>query len=95
MQLTPEEIFRHYFKRLSQRGWGRFEIERLDPSAGDVSVRLEHSVFVLEHSGPASGGLVLYVRRVCDGGDAVCDGAEQGRGPALQRGAVRGGWRAP
>jgi len=56
-QMTPEQIFRHYFTRLSQRGWGRFEIERLDPEAGDVSVRLEQSVFVLEHSGPVSGGL--------------------------------------
>jgi Domain of unknown function (DUF5943) len=56
-QMAPEQIFRHYFRRLSQRGWGLFEIERLDPGTGDVCVRLEQSVFVLEHSGAASGGL--------------------------------------
>ena len=56
-RMTPEEIFRHYFKRLSQRGWGMFEIERLNSESGDVSVRLEQSVFVLEHSGPATCGL--------------------------------------
>jgi Domain of unknown function (DUF5943) len=56
-QLTPEQTFRHYFKRLSQRGWGMFEIEQLDPEGGNVCVRLEQSVFVLEHPGPSAGGL--------------------------------------
>jgi predicted hydrocarbon binding protein len=44
----PEDVFRLYFERLSQRGWGRFTIESLDVDAGRVSLRLDQSVFVLE-----------------------------------------------
>jgi hypothetical protein len=47
--LTPEGTFRHYFKRLSQRGWGQFAVDRLGPEGGGVSLR--HSVFVLEARG--------------------------------------------
>jgi predicted hydrocarbon binding protein len=46
--VTPEDVFRLYFKRLSQRGWGRFSIEMLNVDAGQVSLRLDQSVFVLE-----------------------------------------------
>jgi hypothetical protein len=56
-RLTPEQTFRHYFKRLSQRGWGMFEIEQLDAERGDVRVRLEQSVFVLENPAPSRHGL--------------------------------------
>jgi hypothetical protein len=56
-KLTREQVFRLYFQRLSQRGWGRFEIERLDPAGGDVCVRLAQSVFVLEHPGRSAAGL--------------------------------------
>jgi predicted hydrocarbon binding protein len=46
--LAPEATFRHYFKRLSQRGWGQFAIDELDigQRRGRISVR--NSVFALE-----------------------------------------------
>jgi hypothetical protein len=53
--LTPRETFLHYFTRLSQRGWGLFTVEVLEPP--HVRVRLEHSVFVLEAKQPAGRGL--------------------------------------
>lgn len=52
MQVTAEEIFRLYFERLSQRGWGRFHIERLDAETGEVCLSLHNSVFVLEAKVP-------------------------------------------
>ena len=42
------EIFHHYMKRLSQRGWGQFHVERIDAEGGRAVIRVEHSVFVLE-----------------------------------------------
>ncbi|MNP51435.1 hypothetical protein D3C76_1457520 [compost metagenome] len=33
-------------KRLSQRGWGLFEIEQIDLDKGTCQVRLKHSAFV-------------------------------------------------
>ncbi len=48
--LTPEATFRHYFKRLSQRGWGRFSVDRLNPSRGVCRITLRNSVFTLEAS---------------------------------------------
>jgi len=43
--LSPEATFRHYFKRLSQRGWGQFSVDRLDISGGAITLR--NSVFTL------------------------------------------------
>ncbi|GLX16276.1 MULTISPECIES: DUF5943 domain-containing protein [Pseudomonas] len=39
-------VFEHYMKRLSQRGWGLFEIQKLDIDAGYAEVKLKHSAFV-------------------------------------------------
>ena len=44
--LNGEEVFRHYLRRLSQRGWGRFTILALEPVAGRAEIRLDHSAFV-------------------------------------------------
>ncbi len=44
--LSGEAVFRHYLRRLSQRGWGQFDILALDPAAGTGLIRLRHSVFV-------------------------------------------------
>lgn len=46
--LSGPEVFRHYLRRLSQRGWAQFRILELDPEAGRTEVRVEHSVFVDE-----------------------------------------------
>ena len=45
--LAAEATFRHYFKRLSQRGWGQFSIDRLDASEGLGEIRIRNSVFTL------------------------------------------------
>ena len=58
--LTPEQTFRHYFKRSSQRGWGRFTIELLDTVGGRGHIALEHSIFALECS-PSTNRRVCYM----------------------------------
>ena len=45
-QLRGTAVFRHYMKRISQRGWGQFTIERLDEASGTAVIRLDHSVYV-------------------------------------------------
>jgi hypothetical protein len=51
--LAPEATVRHYFRRLSQRGWGQFSIDLLDPAIRRGSFSLRNSVFALETQGPA------------------------------------------
>jgi hypothetical protein len=55
--LEGEAVFRHYMRRLSQRGYGRFVPEALDVAAGTARIRVEHSIFVLEQSGLEQSGL--------------------------------------
>lgn len=43
--LRGTDVFRHYMKRVSQRGWARFTIVSLDEETGAATVRLDHSVF--------------------------------------------------
>jgi Domain of unknown function (DUF5943)/V4R domain len=45
---AAEATFRHYFKRLSQRGWGQFSVECLDTGARNGAITLRNSVFALE-----------------------------------------------
>lgn len=42
------EVFHHYMKRLSQRGWGRFIVDAVDARSGIARVRVLHSIFVAE-----------------------------------------------
>lgn len=46
--LEGVDVFEHYMKRLSQRGWGLFITEEIDLDAGTARVRLEHSAFVYQ-----------------------------------------------
>ncbi|MCK0744351.1 DUF5943 domain-containing protein [Chromohalobacter nigrandesensis] len=46
--ITGVDVFEHYMKRLSQRGWGRFFTEAIDLDAGTACVRLEDSAFVYQ-----------------------------------------------
>ena len=39
-------VYEHYLKRLSQRGWGLFETQKLDLETGHAEVKLKHSAFV-------------------------------------------------
>jgi len=44
--LEGAAVFEHYMKRLSQRGWGLFETQKLDLQTGYAEVKLKHSAFV-------------------------------------------------
>ncbi|MCK2041537.1 hydrocarbon binding protein [Chromohalobacter salexigens] len=46
--LEGVDVFEHYMKRLSQRGWGRFFTEAFDLDTGSARVRLEDSAFVYQ-----------------------------------------------
>ncbi len=58
--LTPVETFRHYLKRLSQRGYGQLEITALDENAGTAEVTVRHSAYALGY-GPNTGRCVCYM----------------------------------
>jgi hypothetical protein len=58
--LSPEVTFRHYFHRLSQRGWGRFSVDLLDVRAGRCRISLWNSVFALE-ARPESSPPLCYM----------------------------------
>ena len=58
--LTGVEVFEHYLRRVSQRGFGQFTIEKIDPAAGTATIRLDHSVYVAEY-GPQTGRRVCYM----------------------------------
>ncbi len=49
--LQGAEVFHHYMKRLSQRGWGQFTVEQLEPESGRARVAVANSAFVLAHTG--------------------------------------------
>jgi predicted hydrocarbon binding protein len=51
--LKGVEVFHHYMKRLSQRGWAQFKVEAVDANTGRARIRVDHSVFVLQASGGA------------------------------------------
>lgn len=55
--LTPVETFRHYLKRLSQRGYGQLEITALDEAAGTAEVTIRNSAYALAY-GPGTGRCV-------------------------------------
>lgn len=49
--LTGDEVFHHYMKRLSQRGWGQFTVASLTAATGQARVSVANSAFVLAHGG--------------------------------------------
>jgi predicted hydrocarbon binding protein len=58
--LSGVEVFRHYMRRITQRGWGQFDIVKLDPEAGLAQVRLRHSAMV-DEARRTSGRKVCYM----------------------------------
>ncbi len=56
--LAGVEVFCHYLKRLTERGYGRFAVEAVDARAGRAAIRLEHSCYALEYGAGAK-------RRTC------------------------------
>ncbi|MER9316174.1 4-vinyl reductase [Mesorhizobium sp. M0659] len=58
--LDREATVRHYFQRLSQRGWGQFSIDVLDVAGRRGSISLRNSIFALE-AGQQRRQLVCYM----------------------------------
>lgn len=58
--LSGIDVFRHYMKRLSQRGWAQFDVESVDAESGHARVRVRNSVFVSEY-GKDAGRKVCYM----------------------------------
>ena len=40
------DVFHHYMRRLTQRGWGQFKPHEIDLAAGRASIRVDNSAFV-------------------------------------------------
>jgi len=47
-RLSGVEVFRHYMRRITQRGWGQFEVLDVAPEAGTAHIRLRNSAMVDE-----------------------------------------------
>ncbi|AGT08837.1 4-vinyl reductase [Paracoccus aminophilus] len=68
------EVFEHYLRRLSERGWGRFTIEALDLERLTAEITLRDSIYVLESDGAAKapvcyifeGFLIGAMQFICD-----------------------------
>ncbi len=56
--LSPEEAFRHYLRRMSQRGHGQVEIVSFDAAAGRAEIAVRNSAYALGYGAGAG-------RRVC------------------------------
>ncbi|MDP9111811.1 MAG: DUF5943 domain-containing protein [Candidatus Eremiobacteraeota bacterium] len=56
--LSGLDVFQHYMKRLTQRGWGQFKPHDIDLDAGRARVRVDNSAFVDDERRRAG-------RRVC------------------------------
>ena len=58
--LSGADVFRHYMKRMSQRGWAQFSVVSLEEASGRARVRADHSVFVDRERGN-SGRKLCYM----------------------------------
>ncbi|MBU0518110.1 XylR N-terminal domain-containing protein [bacterium] len=50
MEMDPVDTIRYLARLGAQLGWGRVEIESLDPLHGTLEIEVSHSVFAEEHS---------------------------------------------
>jgi len=57
---TGEETFRHYLRRMSQRGHGQVELASLDIATGRADIIVRNSAYALGY-GPKAGRRVCYV----------------------------------
>lgn len=53
--LAGADVFEHYIKRLSQRGWGLFEVLEFDLAEATASVSVKNSAFHQPGSGQGTG----------------------------------------
>ena len=54
------DVFHHYMRRLSQRGWGLFKPEEVDLARGTARIRLENSVMALHLGRTGKRQCVMY-----------------------------------
>ena len=59
-ELSGVDVFRHYLKRLSQRGWGQFQVREVSAQDGRAQVNVSHSAFV-DEARRGSGRKVCYM----------------------------------
>ncbi|GAC1334688.1 MAG: DUF5943 domain-containing protein [Beijerinckiaceae bacterium] len=58
--LRGVDVFRHYMRRLSQRGWGQFDVVAVSSEEGRAEVRVHNSAFV-DETRRGSGRKVCYM----------------------------------
>jgi predicted hydrocarbon binding protein len=61
LNLSPIETFHRYFNRLSQRGWGQFEVGEIDVAGKRGRIDLKNSIFVLEQQSHPASRAVCYM----------------------------------
>ncbi|MCZ6473371.1 MAG: DUF5943 domain-containing protein [SAR324 cluster bacterium] len=81
--LAGFDVFHHYMRRISQRGWGRFTPLRVDEASGAAAVRVEHSALVYQ-IGRDAGRKVCYMYAGWFPGALTWAGDGQGQGFALK-----------
>lgn len=69
----PVNTFRHYLTRLSQRGWGQFQLERISPQTASAAVSLRYSAMVLGRPGDKGRLCYMYSGWFAGAMDWVCD----------------------
>ena len=88
------DVFRHYMRRISQRGWAQLSVLRLDKHSGAATVRVDHSTFVEAHqqqgAQAAEAGLGLcYMFAGWFPGSLTWVGHSQGRELRLTSGEIQ------
>jgi Domain of unknown function (DUF5943)/V4R domain len=77
-RLSGIEVFRHYMRRLSQRGWGQFEVSAVAQDGGTAEVRVRNSVFV-DQDRNRGGAKVCYMFAAWLEGSLEYVGASSGK----------------
>jgi predicted hydrocarbon binding protein len=80
-------VFHHYLKRLSQRGWAQFSVLQADARSRRARVRLDHSLFVLQHRGPPQKACYVFGGWLC--GALEWAARELGQASTLQANEVQ------
>lgn len=58
--MSGVDVFRHYMRRITQRGWGQFDVLDVSPDEGTATVRLRNSAMV-DDERRNSGRKVCYM----------------------------------
>ena len=81
--LSGLDVFQHYMRRLTQRGWGQFMPYDVDLEAGHARVRVDNSAFVDDERRP-SGRRVCYMFAAWLEGSLEYAAAATGRAQSLR-----------